>query len=79
MFACHDDNVEGCERRACFVIDASYRGVMNLHVIEVTDDELKLMTSALRSYLSDFGHEEADIQRALKRLLAKLSQPAPSK
>lgn len=60
------------------MIGASYRGAMNIHVIEVTDDELKLMTSALRSYLQDFGHDQADLQRALKHLLAKLSQPAPA-
>lgn len=43
-------------------------------MIEVTEDELALLISALRSYLSDFGHDEADMQRAIKRLLAKLPQ-----
>lgn len=45
---------------------------MNTNVIEVTDEELTLLISALRSYLYDFGHDEADLQRAIKRLLAKL-------
>jgi hypothetical protein len=40
--------------------------------IELTDDELKLLRSALRSYLDDFGHEEADVLRRIKELLAKL-------
>jgi hypothetical protein len=40
--------------------------------IELTDDELKLLRSALRSYLDDFGHEEADLLRRIKELLAKL-------
>jgi hypothetical protein len=40
--------------------------------IELTDDELRLLLSAVRSYLDDFGHEEADVLRRLKQLLAKL-------
>jgi hypothetical protein len=40
--------------------------------IELTDDELRLLLSAVRSYLDDFGHDEADVLRRLKQLLAKL-------
>jgi hypothetical protein len=40
--------------------------------IELTDEELKLLRSALHSYLDDFGHEEADVLRRIKELLAKL-------
>lgn len=43
-----------------------------MHTIELTDDELKLVHAALHSYLDDFGHEEADVLRAIKQLLAKL-------
>jgi hypothetical protein len=43
-----------------------------MHTIEVTDEELRLLHAAVRSYLDDFGHEEADLLRSLKRLLAKL-------
>ena len=43
--------------------------------IELTDDELRLVSSAVRSYLDDFGHEEADVLRAAKEVLAKLAQP----
>jgi ABC-type transporter Mla subunit MlaD len=42
------------------------------HTIELDDDELKLIRSALHAYLDDFGHDEADILRQLKELLAKL-------
>jgi hypothetical protein len=42
------------------------------HSIELTDEELRIIHSALRAYLEDFGHEEADILRAVKALLAKL-------
>ena len=43
-----------------------------MHTIELTDDELRVVHAALRSYLEDFGHDEADILRATKQLLAKL-------
>jgi hypothetical protein len=43
-----------------------------MHTIELTDEELRLLHSALHSYLDDFGHEEADVLRSLKQLLAKL-------
>ena len=47
-----------------------------MHTIELTDDELKLLRAALHAYLGDFGHEEADLLRRLKRLLAKLEDAA---
>jgi hypothetical protein len=43
-----------------------------MHTIELSDEELRLVRSALTSYLDDFGHEEADILRRVKQLLAKL-------
>ena len=43
-----------------------------MHAIELTDEELRLVRAALRSYLEDFGHEEADVLRAIKQVLAKL-------
>ena len=46
-----------------------------MHMIELTDEELRLLHAALHSYLDDFGHEEADVLRRIKQLLAKL--PAP--
>ena len=42
------------------------------HTIELTNEELKLVRSALHSYLDDFGHEEADVLRKIKELLEKL-------
>jgi hypothetical protein len=48
-----------------------------MHTIELTDDELRLLLAALHSYLDDFGHEEADVLRAVKHLIAKLPS-APS-
>jgi hypothetical protein len=46
-----------------------------MHTIELTDDELRLLQAALRSYLDDFGHEEADVLRKIKELLGKLPRP----
>ena len=40
--------------------------------LELEDDELKLLLAAVHSYLDDFGHEDADVLRRVKRLLAKL-------
>jgi hypothetical protein len=49
-----------------------------VHTIELTDDELRLLHSALRSYLDDFGHDEAEVLRAVKALIAKLPQAPAS-
>jgi hypothetical protein len=46
-----------------------------MHTIELNDEELRLMHAALHSYLDDFGHEEADVLRQVKALIAKLPQP----
>ena len=46
-----------------------------MHTIELSDEELKLLHAALHSVLDDFGHEEADILRSVKAVIAKLPQP----
>jgi hypothetical protein len=43
-----------------------------MHTLELNDEELRLVRAALTAYLEDFGHEEGDILRALKAILAKL-------
>jgi hypothetical protein len=43
-----------------------------MHTLELTDEELRLVRAALRSFLEDFGHEEADVLREIKNLLTKL-------
>ncbi len=47
-----------------------------MHMIELSDEELRLVRFALTAYLEDFGHEEADLLRAVKRILAKLPAAA---
>jgi hypothetical protein len=46
--------------------------------IEFTADELKLAREALHAFLDDFGHEEMDVIRKIKALLAKLPEEAAS-
>ena len=43
-----------------------------MHSIELSDEELRIVHAALHSYLDDFGHDEAVVLRAIKRLIAKL-------
>jgi hypothetical protein len=45
-----------------------------MHTIQLTDDELRLLQAALHSYLDDFGHDQADVLRRTKALMAKLPQ-----
>jgi hypothetical protein len=46
--------------------------------IELTNQELQLVRTALHAFLDDFGHEEMDVVQRVKELLAKLpADPAP--
>lgn len=45
------------------------------HTLELNDDDLRLMKAALHSYLDDFGHDEADVLRRIKDLMARLPTP----
>jgi hypothetical protein len=47
-----------------------------MQTIELSDEDLRLLHAALHSYLDDFGHEEADVLRRVKALIAKLPRPA---
>jgi hypothetical protein len=42
------------------------------HTIEFTDDELRLLRSALQTFFDDYGHEEQDELDRIKALIAKL-------
>jgi hypothetical protein len=48
------------------------RKLFAMHTIELSEEELQLLHSALHAYLDDFGHEEADVLRRIKALIAKL-------
>ena len=47
-----------------------------MHTIQLTEEELRIVRNALQSFLEDFGHDEADVLRGIKQVLAKLPQPA---
>jgi hypothetical protein len=45
------------------------------HTLELTDDDLRLLRAALHSYLDDFGHNESDVLRQIKELIARMPTP----
>lgn len=44
--------------------------------LDLTPAQLKVTHSALRSMLADFGHDEPDVHRVLREILAKLPDEA---
>jgi hypothetical protein len=46
-----------------------------MRTLELTEEELQLLEAAVRAYLDDFGHDEAEVLRRVKQLLAKLQGP----
>jgi hypothetical protein len=44
---------------------------VNFH-LELTPPQLKIVHSALRSMLADFGHDERDVGEIIREVLAKL-------
>ena len=53
-----------------------------MYTIELTDEEARLMRTALQSFQDDFGHKEQDLLRQIQQLLDKLptegSTPPPA-
>jgi hypothetical protein len=43
-----------------------------MYTLELTDQEMKLVRAALKSFMDDFGHEEMDVVRSVQAILAKL-------
>ena len=44
--------------------------------LELTPAQLKVTHTALRSMLTDFGHDEPDVHRVIREVLAKLPDEA---
>lgn len=44
--------------------------------LELTPAQLKVTHSALRSMLADFGHDEPEVHRVIREILAKLPEEA---
>ena len=49
----------------------------SVHVVELTEEELRLLRAALHSFLDDFGHEEADVLARIRALMAKIPEAQP--
>jgi hypothetical protein len=49
--------------------DVAYR-------LELTAAEMKVTYNALKALLNDFGHDEYDVQRVIRRVIDKLPPPA---
>jgi hypothetical protein len=43
-----------------------------MYMLHLSDSELETARHALRAYLSDFGHDEADTIAEIRRVIAKL-------
>ncbi|HEX6074836.1 MAG TPA: hypothetical protein VFZ32_06175 [Micromonosporaceae bacterium] len=43
-----------------------------MYTLQLTAEELQIARGALRSYLSDFGHDEVEVLHTIKRVVAKL-------
>jgi hypothetical protein len=43
--------------------------------LELTPAELKVTYNALKTLLNDFGHDEYDVQRLIRGVIAKLPPP----
>jgi hypothetical protein len=63
------------------VVDARFPAPLHriyigsMYTLELNDEELRLLRSAIGSCVRDYGHDEADIRRVYQALLARL--PAP--
>jgi hypothetical protein len=44
--------------------------------LELTPAQLKVTHAALRSMLSDFGHDQPDVHRIIREIIAKLPDEA---
>ena len=54
-------------------LSATLAGV---YTLELSSEEVRLVRAALHAYLDDFGHDEAELLRALKALIARLPEPS---
>lgn len=47
----------------------------HMHTIELNDEDLRLLRSAIQACVREFGHDEADVLHAYQALLARLPSP----
>jgi hypothetical protein len=53
-------------------VTRSHYDAQPMAALELDDEELKLVRTALHALLDDFGHGEADVVARLQALIAKL-------
>lgn len=46
--------------------------------LELTSEELHIVRGALQSFVTDFGHDEADVLKLVRRVLAKVEALQPA-
>jgi hypothetical protein len=42
-----------------------------MNTVHLTDEELRVARQALQAYMRAFGHDEADVAGAIRRVIAK--------
>ena len=52
------------------------RSIFTMIDVEFTSDELALVHHALSAFMSDFGHNQADVVHQLRDLMGKIPTPA---
>ena len=52
------------------------RSIFTMIDVEFTSDELALVHHALSAFMSDFGHNQADVVHQLRDLMGKIPAPA---
>ncbi len=57
---------------ARFIVERLDEEAGGPHALALDDEEHRLLVAAVHAHLDDFGHDEADVLRSLKALLAKL-------
>jgi len=51
------------------------RSIFTMIDVEFTSDELALVHHALSAFMSDFGHNQADVVHQLRDLMGKIPTP----
>ena len=43
-----------------------------MYTLELSEQELDILEQALEAYLEEFGHDEAEVERLIKKVIARL-------
>lgn len=45
-----------------------------MYILELSEQELRVVAGALDAYLDEFGHDEADTERLIKAVIARVQR-----